>query len=286
MTSLSIDATRQVTMADVETAMVDLVSSEDGVMAKAARHHLGSGGGRVRANLALQSANALKLSFDTSRAISTACELLHNASLVHDDLQDGDTVRRGKPAVWTKFGSNTAICLGDLMVSAAYAAIVSARADHHLLSEMITHMHRRVSDVIGGQHADLESDCTTIAKYNEVARMKSGPLLGLPVELSLIAAGRSADVSAAMAASDAIAIAYQTIDDISDAESDMKAGAVNFLAIIKGDMKSRTQAARLHASEYAHTAIAIAETLPDDSGRGLIALAEKFVPPLAIGEAA
>ncbi|MEM7493509.1 MAG: polyprenyl synthetase family protein [Pseudomonadota bacterium] len=284
MTSLSIKVTRQVTMADVETAMIDLVPGEDGVIAQAARHHLGSGGGRVRANLALQSAHALKLSFDTSRAISTACELLHNASLVHDDLQDGDTIRRGKPAVWTKFGSNTAICLGDLMVSAAYAAIASARVDN--LPEMIAHMHRRVGDVIGGQHDDLESDCTTIAAYNEVARMKSGPLLGLPVELCLIAAGRSADVSAAMAASDAIAIAYQTTDDIADAERDIDAGAVNFLAMIQGDMKSRTQAARLHASEYAHTAIAIAETLPDQSGNGLIALAEKFVPLLAIGEAA
>ena len=106
MASLSIDVTRQVTMADVETTMIDLLACEDGVMAQAARHHLGSGGGRARARLALQSANALKLSFDTSRAISAACELLHNASLVHDDLQDGDTVRRGEFAVWKKFGSN------------------------------------------------------------------------------------------------------------------------------------------------------------------------------------
>lgn len=284
MASLSVDATRQVTMADVEIAMLDLTTYEDGVMAQAARHHLGSGGGRVRANLALQSANALNLSFDTSRAISTACELLHNASLVHDDLQDGDTVRRSKPAVWTKFGSNTAICLGDLMVSAAYAAIASARV--HNLPEMIAHMHQRVSDVISGQHADLESDCATIAKYNDVARMKSGPLLGLPVELCLIAADRSSHVSEAMAASDAIAIAYQTTDDIDDAESDIEAGAINFLAMVQGDMRSRTQAARLHASEYARKAISIAKTLPSESGNGLIVLAEKFVPHLAIGEAA
>lgn len=284
MASFSTDVTRQVTMADVETAMFDLMIRDDGVMVNAARYHLESGGGRVRADLALQSANALKLSFETSRAISTACELLHNASLVHDDLQDGDTMRRGKPAVWTKFGSNTAICVGDLMVSAAYAAVASASVGR--LPEMIAHMHQRVSDVIGGQHADLEGGCTTIEHYNEVARMKSGPLLGLPVELCLIAADRSADVSAAMAASDAIAIAYQTTDDISDADRDMDVGALNFLAIVQGDMKSRTQAARSHASEYARKAIAIAKTLPSGSGSGLIALAEKFVPHLAIGEAA
>lgn len=284
MVSSSIDTIRQVTMADVETAMTDLLARDDGVMAQAARYHLASGGGRARANLALQSANALQLPFDTTRAISAACELLHNASLVHDDLQDGDTVRRGEEAVWKKFGLNTAICLGDFMVSAAYAAIASAPVDR--LSEMIAHMHKRVSDVIGGQHADLENDCTTIAEYNEVARMKSGPLLGLPVELCLMAANFSDHVSAAMAASDAIAIAYQTTDDISDVERDIEVGGLNFLMVVEGDMTSRTLAARLHAAEYSRAAIEIAKTLPYGSGHGLIALAEKFGPLLAIGEAA
>ena len=284
MVSSSIDPNRHATMADVETAMIDLLARDDSVMAQAARHHLGSGGGRARAKLALQSAHALNLSFATTRAISAACELLHNASLVHDDLQDGDTVRRGETAVWKKFGSITAICLGDLMVSAAYAAIASAPVDQ--LTEMIAHMHQCVSDVIGGQHADLESDCTTIADYNEVARMKSGPLLGLPVELCLIAANRQADVSAAMTASDAIAIAYQTTDDISDAECDIAVGGLNFLALVQGEMASRAHAARQHAADFARSAITIAKNLPDGSGDGLVALAEKFVPVLEIGEAA
>lgn len=284
MASLSLNTTRQVTLTDVETAMIELLACDDAMIAQAAHHHLGSGGGRARAKLALQSAQALRLPFETSRAISAACELLHNASLVHDDLQDGDTDRRGNLAVWKKFGSNTAICLGDLMVSAAYAAIASAPADQ--LPEMITHMHRRVSDVIGGQHADLESDCTTIVEYNEVARLKSGPLLGLPVELTLIAANRAVDLPAAMAASDAIAIAYQTTDDISDTERDFEAGGLNFLAMVEGDIATRAHAARLHASQYARSAITIAKSLPDGSGDGLVALAEKFVPVSAIGEAA
>ena len=214
MASSSIDVTRQVTMSDVETTMMGSLACKDEVMAQAARHHLGSGGGRARARLALQCAKALQLSV------------------------------------------------------------------------MIAHMHRRVSDVISGQHADLEGDCTTIAAYNEVARMKSGPLLGLPVELCLIAADRSAHVSAAMAASDAIAIAYQTTDDISDAERGTETGGLNFLTIVQGDMKSRTQAARLHACEYARAAIAIAKTLPDGAGDGLIALTGKFIPGPTIVEAA
>ena len=270
-------------MADVETAMAKLLSQNDCVMTSAALYHLKSGGGRVRAGLALKSARALRLPRQIAIAISAACELLHNASLVHDDLQDGDASRRGEIAVWKKFGPNTAICLGDLMVSAAYSAIANASTPH--LPEMIAHMHRRVSDVISGQHADLESNCVSIDQYNDVARMKSGPLLGLPVELSLIAAGLSEQVSTAEAASDAIAIAYQTTDDISDAERDISAGGLNFITLVQGDMASRARAARLHATKHARAAIKIANTLPNEAGDGFISLAEKFDPAAAMLEA-
>ena len=278
-----IDSPKNVRMADVETAMANLLSQNDGVMTAAALYHLRSGGGRVRAKLALESARALRLPRQITIPISAACELLHNASLVHDDLQDGDASRRGEMAVWKKFGSNTAICLGDLMVSAAYSAIANTSTCH--LPEMIAHMHRRVSDVIGGQHADLESNCNSIDQYNDVARMKSGPLLGLPVELSLIAAGLSEQVSTAVAASDAIAIAYQTTDDISDAERDISAGGLNFISLVPGDMASRAHAARLHATKHAQAAIEIAKTLPNEAGDGLISLAEKFNPAVEMLEA-
>ena len=284
MSSLRGNGNEPVTITDVEKTMVNLLVQGHGIIPQAAQHHLDSGGGRVRAKLALQTADALILSKETTRAISASCELLHNASLVHDDYQDGDTVRRGETAVWKKFGANTAICLGDLMVSAAYAALASASDTH--LPAMITHMHKRVGDVIGGQHADLENHCRTLADYNEVARMKSGPLLGLPVELCLIAAKLSDHVSTAMAASDAIAIAYQTTDDIADAVRDSKMQGLNFLALVEGDRACRIRAANLHASKHARLAIKIAKTLPRGSGEGLIALAEKFIPILAMEGAA
>ena len=147
-----------VKLADVEAEMADQVSRADGLIRQAALYHLSSGGSRVRAKLALQSANALGLGVKTSLAIASACELLHNASLVHDDLQDGDAYRRGDIAVWKKFGTNAAICLGDMMVSAAYAALCSAQNEK--LPALVMHMHQRVSDVIKGQHADLETRCS------------------------------------------------------------------------------------------------------------------------------
>ena len=274
----------RVTLTDVEAAMSKQVSLADGDIKQVALYHLRSGGSRVRAGLALQSASALKLDAKTSLAIASACEMLHNASLVHDDLQDADDYRRGDIAVWKKFGTNAAICLGDMMVSAAYAALCSAQSEK--LPALIMHMHQRVSDVIEGQHADLETNCLTIRDYDDIARMKSSPLLGLPVELSLLCAGYMQHIKTAMQASDAIAIAYQVTDDISDAQCDIAAGDLNYLALIEGDMVSRANAARSHAAGYARSAIAVAKSLPEHSGDGLIRLAEKFIPAIPVGEAA
>ena len=88
-----------------------------------------------------------------------------------------------------------------------------------------------------------------------------------------------------MAASDAIAIAYQTTDDIADAVRDSKMQGLNFLALVKVIGRS-LRAANLHASKHARLAIKIAKTLPRGSGEGLIALAEKFIPILAMEGAA
>ena len=280
MSSTSTDMTNQ--NAEVESIMIKCLSHDRGVIMQAARHHLSSGGSRVRANLALKAANALKLDNATTLAISSACELLHNASLVHDDLQDGDTVRRGREAVWKRYGTNTAICLGDLMVSAAYAAIAKATGYH--LPKMIDHMHRRVSNVISGQQSDLEHDCKELSNYNQIAKSKSGPLLGLPVELCLIAANHSEMTNIAVAASDAIAIAYQITDDISDVDRDSEAGSLNFLNLLQGDLKSQTKTARLYASEHASLGIKLAKKLPERSGYGFITIAEKFAPAMADGE--
>ena len=284
MTEANSETSTFPTLSCVETEMLTHMPDADNMIAQAAIYHLSSGGSRVRAGLALKAASALDIDPVTACAISSACELLHNASLVHDDLQDRDAFRRGQMAVWKKFGVNTAICLGDMMVSAAYAAI--SRAPSEILPALITHMHRRVSDVIGGQHADLESACQSVEAYNDIARMKSGPLLGLPVELCLIAAHASSHLDCAIQASDAIAIAYQVTDDLSDAADDLASGGLNFLALLEGDMTRKRAAALQHAAYHAEAAIRLAERLPCHAGKGLRQLADKFIPSRHMGAAA
>ena len=120
----------------------------------AAEYHLLSGGRRVRACMALSGGVALGLSEADCICIASSVELLHQASLVHDDLQDQDVSRRGQDAVWFRYGGNLAICTGDLLLSAAYATLCGI-SQPLLLPSLLSLLHERTSLAIDGQCADI-----------------------------------------------------------------------------------------------------------------------------------
>ncbi|MBM4320392.1 MAG: polyprenyl synthetase family protein, partial [Deltaproteobacteria bacterium] len=78
-------------------------------------YHLQTGGKRLRALLPLLVAEALGRDPAGLVPFGAACEMLHNATLVHDDVQDGDEMRRGQPTVWRRYGLARALDLGDAM---------------------------------------------------------------------------------------------------------------------------------------------------------------------------
>src|SRR5438270_6085718 len=94
-------------------ALMDELIRESGgegsLLRQMADYHLQTPGKRLRAILPLLIAEALGVAPERLVPFGAACEMLHNASLVHDDLQDGDSTRRGQPAVWKKFGMPQAI---------------------------------------------------------------------------------------------------------------------------------------------------------------------------------
>ena len=92
---------------DVERLMADAIESGDvadrqgmNIAKIAALHHLNAGGQRIRSRLAVDSAHCLGLTARDGIALAATAELLHNASLIHDDLQDRDKVRRDCATVW------------------------------------------------------------------------------------------------------------------------------------------------------------------------------------------
>ena len=263
----------------VEERMRDaagLSESDRSIVQQAIAHHLDSGGGRTRARIATETGNALMLRAADTVAIAAASELLHNASLIHDDLQDDSQKRRGTEAVWSKFGANVAICAGDLLVSAAYGVLASC-SDASRVAEFNDVMHEATSRVINGQAEDLAAQSegvADIATYKLIARGKSGPLLSLPVELALTAARFPDYIAVAREAAEQLAIAYQIADDLEDEDADARAagrGCLNAVFVLRdGGAADPREAARNEAAQALCEAMRYSMYLPNESGEPLL----------------
>ncbi|SCC82727.1 Polyprenyl synthetase [Saliniramus fredricksonii] len=267
-------------MPSVEIRMREMLGH--GTAASHACRHLDAGGNRVRARLALDTARILGLPEATNIAVAAASELLHNASLVHDDLQDGDTTRRGQPALWARFGAASALCAGDLLLSAAYAALVSAATSR--TGRAVAVMHEAVAATIAGQVDDLSATSDlSFERAIDIAGAKSGPLIALPVRLCLILA-EIEDDRHVMRAATLLASGYQIADDLSDLEGDRLAGTTNIVATSINAGHS-VSSARARAAAYARAQLAAsrdaARTVPRRAGLPLAALADRVETGLA-----
>lgn len=260
----------------------------------AAAFHLLSGGRRMRARLALAGGLALGLPENDSVCIAASVELLHNGSLIHDDIQDRDNLRRGKPALWSKFGDNIAICSGDYLLSASYGVLCTF-TQPRLIPAMLALLHERTGTAIDGQCADLcirNDQPVGIPYYIEIAKAKSGALLSLPLELALIASDRTDALTLARNACENFAVSYQIFDDLQDAaidcESDcmsnIKPNSLNIVFILK-NQNSLTGAEKSAPFEVAakdlglhHLALceSIALQLPNASGALLLDLSAQL----------
>jgi geranylgeranyl pyrophosphate synthase len=287
----------QASLAALERRMLAIVRDSDSFespapceAAAAASYHLGSGGQRVRGMLALHAGNCLGLTAKDSLTLAVVCELLHNASLVHDDLHDRDTQRRGQPSVWYKFGDEIAICAGDFLLSASYFALSDFDSIARLPA-LFALMHRRVSSAIRGQCADLRQPmhkAATIEEFKNIALTKSGALLSLPTELALLAAGESQALGQARQAAESFAIAYQIYDDLLDVETDAarhavkasdqnqsgKAAVCNIVLILQADSNCANARAVAVGIGLQHLSLAAAASanLPLHSGDALLTL--------------
>lgn len=256
----------------VETMMRLLLGH--GPVADAVAYHLESGGARTRARLALKASAVLGIDQSAALSCASASELLHNASLVHDDVQEGDALRRGKPALWRKFGLATAVSAGDLMISSAFAGL----ATHPDPATALGLLHDAVAQTVLGQAIDLEAGATSVDEYIKLASAKTGPLLALPVRLALSAAGQGGD-RLARDTGYAIAVAYQVRDDLADRDADRAGGRINLCALLEARGLTPYQAFETACHEGSgalRKARRLAALLPGNSGRAFCNLADQL----------
>jgi len=189
-----------------------------GTLAEVARYHLDSGGKRLRGRLALDAGLAIETEPAAALAIATSVELVHHASLVHDDLQDADRQRRGQLSVWARYDKPTALLLGDALLAQAFEELGGLPGSHS--GAAVVALSRCITGLARGQHSDGACASGTDrhpAAYEELARAKTGLLFALPLELlALHRFGPGPVASAAASAAALVGVAFQIYDDVAD----------------------------------------------------------------------
>ncbi|MFC4665606.1 polyprenyl synthetase family protein [Falsiporphyromonas endometrii] len=185
---------------------------------------LGSGGKRVRPMLCCLSA---KLFGDTDDAIfiASAVEIYHNHTLIHDDIMDASPIRRNKPTVFKRWGSNQAILSGDAMLLMAYEELNKVK-DKALLAKIYPLFTQMALLVCEGQQYDVafeETDDVSVDQYLQMIRLKTAELPAYSALMGAIAGGAS-DEDAALIYNFAVALglAFQLQDDYLDVYADFK----------------------------------------------------------------
>lgn len=231
--------------------------------------HLSSGGSRVRAQLTLDMSAQLGLPERVSVPLAAAIESLHQASLIHDDLLDEDRSRRGAPSVWFQEGSATAVCLGDALISQAYALLTEIEGiTHAQLVALIRAFNEGVTAMAAGQSLDCQWTTglpLSYTDYEQAVRHKSGPLLGLPIALPLaLARGYDARTRTVLNVAMDIGIAYQLADDFDDRAEDQGVHLNGFwiLATETGSTDAAERALRVLFDGYIDDAMAALDILP------------------------
>lgn len=133
-----------------------LQDHNSGVLAQMLQHHFESPGKMVRPRLVFRLSEALSLPVENVNGWAMACELLHNATLIHDDLQDGDSVRRGRPTVWAKFGANMAINAGDQLLLLAPSAIQQINTTDEIKLKLLQNFTLMSTAIVDGQCREFE----------------------------------------------------------------------------------------------------------------------------------
>jgi len=240
----------------------------------AIQHTLSGQGKMVRATVLLEACRAVGGDARLLVSAATGIEYGHLASLVHDDLIDGDTVRRSRATVWHEFGATNAIVAGDLLVFAAFHALAGCRS--RLPAERIVRALETVTkagiETCFGESLELTltGDLTvSVDRYVRMARAKTGSLIRGAAEGGAILGGGSRAQAAAMRAyGENLGVAFQLVDDLLPYVSDV--GTLG--KPVQSDLRNRRATLpvlfaleRCTAAERRAMAAAFARPDPDES---------------------
>jgi geranylgeranyl diphosphate synthase type II len=196
----------------VESYLAELaLTPELGGLEESLRHALAGGGKRVRPVLCLATAEAAGAEPEAALPAAAALELVHNFSLVHDDLPalDNDELRRGRPSTWAAYGEAVAVLAGDALLAEALRLALSYPSPA-VARELV----QATLGMIGGQYLDIKGGGDDLAALH---RLKTGCLFSASVACALwVAEVPEAQQKPWRAFADEVGLLFQIVDDILD----------------------------------------------------------------------
>ncbi len=198
-------------------------------------------GKRIRPTLLLLSAEATGGDWHMALPAAAAVELLHNFSLIHDDIQDDSDIRHGRPTVWKIWGRANAINAGDALFASAYHALnqlANSALDSRIILSIWAIFNRTNLELTRGQHLDMRFEKQASVSVDEYVSMiggKSAALVSACAQIgALIGSGDEALAAHFAAFGRDLGIAFQIRDDIlgiwGDPEVTGKSAATDILS--------------------------------------------------------
>ncbi|MFC4406836.1 polyprenyl synthetase family protein [Haloarchaeobius iranensis] len=199
----------------VDDRLVEVLDAvEQPELADELRHVSLSGGKRVRPTVTVLACETAGGEPEDAVDFGVGIELVHNASLVVDDIIDQSEVRRGTAAAWAEYGYGPAIIASDGLLGEAFALFSSDPQAMQIVSEAMVELGE-------GEATELAAQPTNEREYMELARRKTGALFRAAAELGAVAADADAyTVEALGEYAERVGVAFQIRDDVLDATAD------------------------------------------------------------------
>jgi len=185
---------------------------------------MSQGGKRIRPQLVLLAAELFGAKVEDAFYPATAFEMLHNFTLIHDDIMDNAPIRRGKETIYKKWNSNIAILSGDVLASMAMKQLLKTPCEPKTLIKMSELFIQTSIEVCEGQQYDLDFETqeeVTIDEYLDMIRLKTAVMLAGCLKTGAILANASENDQEAMYQFGInLGLAFQLVDDLLDVYAD------------------------------------------------------------------
>ncbi|MGH1567935.1 MAG: polyprenyl synthetase family protein [Nitrosopumilus sp.] len=193
----------------------------------AAGHLIVNGGKRLRPYMVIRSCQILKGRASNAMPAASAVEMVHNFSLVHDDIMDNDEMRHGVPTVHKKFGMPLAILAGDVLFSKAFQVITNSKLPSNATTQLVSRLSKACVDICEGQLLDVKmaegKKIPSQAEYITMIGKKTAALFDVSCAMGAICAtNKPKDIANLSAFGRNLGIAFQITDDLIGVMGDPK----------------------------------------------------------------